>query len=54
MSPRAVFSDPEMKAKLAEQGAEVVASSPAELAAYVEREMAKWSAVAREAGVRPE
>ncbi len=51
---RAVFNDPQMKAKLAEQGAEVVASSPAELAAYVDREMAKWSAVAREAGVRPE
>ncbi|WP_422034883.1 tripartite tricarboxylate transporter substrate binding protein [Reyranella sp.] len=51
---RAVFTDPDMKAKLAEQGAEVVASSPAELAAYVDREMVKWSAVAREAGVRPE
>ncbi len=51
---RAVFNDPDMKAKLAEQGAEVVASSPAELAAYVDREMAKWSAIAREAGVRPE
>ncbi len=51
---RTAFNDPDMKAKLAEQGAEVVASSPAELAAYVDREMAKWSAIAREAGVRPE
>ena len=51
---RAIFQDADIKKKLAEQGAEVVASSPAELGAYVEREMTKWSTVAREAGVRPE
>jgi tripartite-type tricarboxylate transporter receptor subunit TctC len=51
---RAAFNDPEIRKKLAEQGAEVVAGSPAELAAYVDREMSKWSSVARAAGVRPE
>lgn len=51
---RAALDDPEIRKKLAEQGAEVVAGSPAELAAYVEREMSKWTIVARDAGVRPE
>ena len=45
---------PEVRDKLSEQGAEVVGNSPAELAAYVAAEIPKWTALAREAGVKPE
>ena len=45
---------PEVRDKLSEQGAEVVANSPAELAAYVAAEIPKWTALARQAGVKPE
>ena len=43
---------PEVAAKIAEMGAEVVASSPAEYAAYVQSETEKWAKVVREAGAR--
>jgi tripartite-type tricarboxylate transporter receptor subunit TctC len=45
---------PEVRDKLREQGAEVVGNSPAELAAYVAVEIPKWTALARQAGVKPE
>jgi tripartite-type tricarboxylate transporter receptor subunit TctC len=45
---------PEVRDKLSEQGAEVVGNSPAELAAYVATEIPKWTALARQAGVKPE
>ena len=45
---------PEVRDKLSEQGAEVVGNSPAELAAYVAAEIPKWTALARQAGVKPE
>jgi tripartite-type tricarboxylate transporter receptor subunit TctC len=48
----AVLALPEVRSKLHEQGAEVVASSPAELAAYVSSEIPKWAALARQAGVK--
>ena len=45
---------PEMHARLAAEGAEPVGSTPAEFGAMIRREMEKWSAVAREAGIKPE
>ena len=45
---------PEIRDKLREQGAEVVGNSPAELATYVAAEIPKWTALARQAGVKPE
>ena len=45
---------PEVRDKLSEQGAEVVGNSPADLAAYVAAEIPKWTALARQAGVKPE
>jgi tripartite-type tricarboxylate transporter receptor subunit TctC len=42
----------EIRAKLHEQGAEVVGSSPADLAAYVSTEIPKWAALARQADVK--
>jgi tripartite-type tricarboxylate transporter receptor subunit TctC len=40
--------------QLREQGAEVVGSSPADLAAYVAAEIPKWAALAHQAGVQPQ
>jgi len=45
---------PHVRAKLREQGAEVVGNSSAELAAYVTAEIPKWAALARQAGVTPQ
>ena len=50
----AALGQPEIRDKLREQGAEVVGNSPAELAAYVTAEIPKWTALARQAGVKPE
>jgi tripartite-type tricarboxylate transporter receptor subunit TctC len=48
------FAMPDVQNRLREQGAETVGNSPAELAAYVAAEIPKWSALARQAGVKPE
>jgi len=50
----AALSLPDVRAKLREQGAEVVGNSSAELAAYVTAEIPKWAALARQAGVTPQ
>jgi tripartite-type tricarboxylate transporter receptor subunit TctC len=50
----AALALPEVRDRLREQGAEVVGSGPAELAAYVAAEIPKWAALARQAGVNPE
>ena len=45
---------PETKEKMATDGAEPVGSTPAEFAALIKREMEKWSAVAKTAGIEPQ
>jgi tripartite-type tricarboxylate transporter receptor subunit TctC len=45
---------PEMKARLATDGAEPVANTPAEFAALIDAEMEKWTAVAKAANIQPE
>ncbi|MFL5041471.1 MAG: tripartite tricarboxylate transporter substrate-binding protein, partial [Xanthobacteraceae bacterium] len=45
---------PEMKARLAADGAEAVASKPAEFGALIKAEIAKWTAVAKAANIQPE
>jgi tripartite-type tricarboxylate transporter receptor subunit TctC len=47
----AALSDPVTKQRLEQLGVVVVASSPAELAAFLKREMDKWGPVIREAGI---
>jgi tripartite-type tricarboxylate transporter receptor subunit TctC len=48
------LASPDLRDRLREQGAEVVGSSSAELAAYVATEIPKWAELARRAGVKPE
>ena len=48
------FRTPEMKARLAADGAEPVVSRPAEFAARIKSEIEKWSALAKAANIQPE
>jgi tripartite-type tricarboxylate transporter receptor subunit TctC len=51
----AALAEGSLRARLTELGAErIVANTPAEARAYVDAEMARWEAVLREAGVRPQ
>jgi tripartite-type tricarboxylate transporter receptor subunit TctC len=47
----AALADPGTRQKLEQLGVVVVASTPAELAAFLKREMDKWGPVIREAGI---
>jgi tripartite-type tricarboxylate transporter receptor subunit TctC len=49
-----VFGEPAMKERLATIGAEVALTTPDGLAAFQASETAKWSAVIKRAGIRPE
>jgi len=48
------FRTPEMKARLAGDGAEPVVSTLAEFAARIRSEIEKWSALAKSANIQPE
>jgi tripartite-type tricarboxylate transporter receptor subunit TctC len=45
------LQSPEVKEKLAQQGAEPLGSSPEEYGAYVKKELARWAAVVKATGV---
>jgi tripartite-type tricarboxylate transporter receptor subunit TctC len=45
---------PEVKSRLASEGASVVGSSPAEFAAFFQKELTKWTEIAKRAGIKPE
>ena len=45
---------PEMKDKLLSQGADALTGTPADLAALVQRELAKFAKIIKDAGVRVE
>jgi tripartite-type tricarboxylate transporter receptor subunit TctC len=49
-----VLQQPEIKARLAGDGADPVGSSPEEFARYIQSELAKWAKVARDAGIQAE
>lgn len=46
------LKNPDLKARLAEQGAEVVGNSPAEFAAYIRTEIVKWTKVIKDTGAK--
>jgi tripartite-type tricarboxylate transporter receptor subunit TctC len=43
---------PEIGARLAAEGSEASATTPDEFGAYIRREIAKWSKVVKESGVK--
>lgn len=49
-----VLNQPELKARLASQGAEVALTTPAELAVFQAAETKKWTSVIHRAGILPE
>jgi len=51
---KAAMSDPLLRERFAGQGVDVVAGSPEELAAFITREIPKWAAVVKTAGLKPE
>jgi tripartite-type tricarboxylate transporter receptor subunit TctC len=51
---RATLREPAIAARIEEQGANVVASSPAELAAFLKAEIDKWGVVIRDNNIRAE
>jgi tripartite-type tricarboxylate transporter receptor subunit TctC len=48
----AILREPDVVAKFRDQGVEVVASTPAQFAALISSEIAKWTKVVNEAGVK--
>jgi tripartite-type tricarboxylate transporter receptor subunit TctC len=48
------LASPDVKSKLAGEGAVVVGSSPAEFAAFFQKELTKWTEIAKRAGIQPE
>jgi tripartite-type tricarboxylate transporter receptor subunit TctC len=48
------LQDPAMRQQFAALGAEAVGNSPAEVRALLEKDLAKWAKVAREASVKAE
>lgn len=51
---RRVMALPNIRKRFQREGAEAVGSPPPEFAAFVKSEVAKWSDVARKAGLKPE
>jgi tripartite-type tricarboxylate transporter receptor subunit TctC len=50
----AIMQDPAMKAWMEARGAEAVAGSPDEFAAYIKKDLAKWTRVVKEVGITAE
>lgn len=48
------LQDPELRAKMAEQGNEVVGGTPEQFAALIKAEMPRWGKVVRDAKIEPE
>ena len=45
-----VLNQPDVKKKIAEQGGDVVAETPAQFAAFIKSETAKWGKVVKDSG----
>ena len=50
----AVLRTPELGARLANDGTEIVAGTPEEFGAYLRAETEKWAKVVKAAGIKPE
>ena len=49
-----VLNEPEMKQRLADQGAEVVANTPEEFAVFIREDTAKWAKIVKDSGIKVE
>jgi tripartite-type tricarboxylate transporter receptor subunit TctC len=48
-----MLAEPEARARFAQLGLDTVGSSPDALAAVIKSDIAKWSGVIKEAGIKP-
>ena len=49
-----VLALPDVRAKLADLGMEVIGNSPEEFAAVIKSEIPKWAKVIKESGIKPD
>jgi tripartite-type tricarboxylate transporter receptor subunit TctC len=49
-----ILAIPDLKARFNNDGAEIVAASPEAFGAHINSELAKWSRVIKEAGIKPQ
>ena len=49
-----IVTSPEMKQQLASQGAEVIADTPEQFAAFLREDTMKWAKIAKETGIKAE
>jgi tripartite-type tricarboxylate transporter receptor subunit TctC len=49
----AILRTPDARERLTSDGSEVVASSPAEFAAFIKTEIVKWATVVKATGIAP-
>ena len=49
-----ILNTPEMKQQLATQGAEVVADTPEQFAAFLRDDLVKWTKIVKDAGIKPD
>jgi tripartite-type tricarboxylate transporter receptor subunit TctC len=47
-----ILGAPELKARLAAQGIELVTNSPAEFARFIREDNAKWGKIIKDAGIK--
>jgi tripartite-type tricarboxylate transporter receptor subunit TctC len=50
----AVVNDPQVKARLLEEGSEIRQMSPAEFGTFIRAENARWVKVVKDAGIKPQ
>jgi tripartite-type tricarboxylate transporter receptor subunit TctC len=50
----ALLKEPQVRTRLTEEGGEIVASTPAQFAAYIKAETVKWAKVVKAANIRAE
>ena len=49
-----ILNEPEMKARIAADGADSVASTPEQFSTHIRREIAKWAKLVKQIGLQPE
>jgi tripartite-type tricarboxylate transporter receptor subunit TctC len=49
-----ILDMPDVRKSLSEQGADIAGGSPAAFDAFMREEMARWGAVIKQAGIKPE
>jgi tripartite-type tricarboxylate transporter receptor subunit TctC len=49
-----ILQEPQVRARLTDEGGDIVGSTPEQFATYIRVETAKWAKVVKAANIRPE